>query len=156
MESSKVISAWYEPGFSRDGTYWQVFIGRNRRLRQKVVTLNPGSAFDKRVLWFRAKLSRQDVAGLWEIVERIGFLDFDRHYTHRTMSVIDCPTYRIAVRFGDRLKEVEAYDLRRLAEFERQPDMNRFRELWDAITARAPFGKVPIAEGLPRQRWRSW
>jgi hypothetical protein len=156
MGDSDVIAARVSPGFSRDLTEWQVLIGRNRWLRQKVVVWDHDSEFHNQVLWFWAKLSRQQMAGLWQIVERSGFREFRRHYTHETMSVTDCPSYWITVRFGDRVKEVEAYDLRRLSEFERQPDMVGFRELWEAITALAPYGKVPMAEGLPRPWWRFW
>jgi hypothetical protein len=156
MGDSDVIAAKYGPGFSHDLTEWQVFVGRNRWLRQKVVVWNQDSEFHKRVLWFWAKLSRRDMAGLWEIVERIGFQEFRRSYTHQTMCVTDCPSYWITVRFPDRVKEVEAYDLRRLSEFERQPDMIGFQELWEVITAHAPYGKVPTAEGLPRPSWRFW
>lgn len=150
MGDSDVITAKHGPGFSRDLTEWQVFIGRNRLLRQKVVVWDESSAYHNQVLWFRARLTRQEVVGLWEIIERIRFREFRRHYTHETMVVTHCPSCWITVRFEDRIKEVEAYDLRRLSEYERQPHMVGFQELWEAITARAPYGKVPMSEGLPR------
>jgi hypothetical protein len=156
MTDSDVIAARYQPGFTPDLTYWRVFIGRNRWLRQEVVVYNHTSNFHNQVLRFWVKLSRRDVAELWEIVERIGFRGFDRAYTHQTMCVTDCPTYWITVRFGDRVKEVEAYDLPRLAEFEQQPAMVGFAQLWEAITRHTPHGKVPIEQGLPRRWWRFW
>lgn len=156
MRDSDVISAQFSPGFSSDLTSWELFIARDRWLRQKVVIWNPDSVFHQRVLWFWAKLSRRRMAHLREIVTRIGFRDFRGRYTHQTMAVTDCPSYWITVRFEGQLKTVEAYDLRRLAEFERQPDMIGFRELWEALTADAPYGKVPLEEGLPRPWWRFW
>jgi hypothetical protein len=156
MEDSDVISACYSPGFSSVLTSWQVFIAGNRWLRQKVVVFDHESPYHNQVLWFWAKLSRQQMAALWETVERIGFHEFNRRYTHETMCVTDCPSYFITVRFGDRLKEVEAYDMLRVAEFERQPAVVGFRDLWDAITVHAPFEKVPIEQGLPQPWWRFW
>jgi hypothetical protein len=156
VDESDVISARYSPGFSEVLTSWQVFVRRSRWLAQKVVVFDHDSPYHNQVLWFWAKLSRAQVAGLWAIVERIGFRDFRRRYTHERMSVTDCPSYWITVRFGDRLKEVEAYSMISLAEYERQPDVIGFRELWEAITAHAPFGKVPIEQGLPRPWWRFW
>lgn len=156
MDESDVLSARYEPGFSRVLTSWEVFIDRRRWLGQKVVVYDAESAYHNRVLWFYTRLSRAQMAGLWEIVERVRFRDFNRNYSHQTMSVDDCPSYSITVRFRDRLKEVEAYDMCRLAEFERQPAVIGFRELWNAITAHAPFEKVPIERGLPRPWWRFW
>jgi hypothetical protein len=96
------------------------------------------------------------IARLWEIVERIRFQDFNRYYSYETMCITDCPSYFITVRFGGRLKEVEAYDMTRLAEFEQQPAAVGFRELWDAISEHAPFEKIPIERGLPRPWWKFW
>jgi hypothetical protein len=156
MNKSDVMSASYQPGFSPDLTYWQVFIGRNRWLRQKVVIGDRDSELHNQVLWFRAKLSRQQMAELWATVARVGFREFNRHYAHETMCRTDCPSYIITVRFDDRLKEVEAYDMPRLAELKRQPAAVGFQELWEAITAHAPYGKVPMERGLPRPWWRIW
>jgi hypothetical protein len=114
------------------------------------------SPYHKQLLWFWAKLSRRQMAGLWEIVERIGFREFNRRYTHKTMCRTDCESYFITVRFGDRCKEVEAYDMTRLAEYEQQPEAIGFQELWEAVTIHAPFGKVPTEQGLPRPWWRFW
>jgi hypothetical protein len=151
-----MIAARYLPGFSDVLTSWQVFIARDRWLRQKVSVYDEESPYHKQVLWFRARLSRPQMAALWEIVERVGFREFNRHYTHETMCVTDCPSYFLTVRFEDRVKEVEVYDMFRLTEFERQPAAIGFRELWEAVTAHAPFEKVPIEQGLPRPWWRLW
>jgi hypothetical protein len=156
MTDSDVIAARYQPGFSRDLTSWRVFIGRNRWLRQEVPVYNDDSKYHKQLLRFWARLSRQDMASVSGIVERIGFEEFDRSYTHQTMCVTDCPSYWITVRFGSRTKEVEAYDLYRLAEFEKQPAMVGFLELWNAITRYAQYGKVPTEAGLPKSWWRFW
>jgi hypothetical protein len=156
MTNTDVFAARYEPGFDLDLTSWKVTIGRDRRLRQEVSIYDPASPYHKQLLRFRGRLTSEHTRELGEIVDRIGFRGFDRAYTHRTMSVTDCPTYRIAVRFADHVKEVEAYNLRRLADFERRPAMVGFAELWEAITRHAPFGKVPLAEGLPRPWWRFW
>jgi hypothetical protein len=156
MTDSDLIGARFQPGFTPDLTSWRVFIGRNRRLRQEVTVYNPDSEFHKQVLRFRARLSRQDMAGLRRIVERIGFEGFDRHYKHQTMCITDCPSYWITVRFGVRVKEVEAYDLYRLAEFEQQPAMIGFLELWEAITHHTPYGKVPMEAGLRQPWWWFW
>ena len=72
------------------------------------------------------------------------------------MCVTDCPSYYVTIRFGNRVKEVEAYHMPRVAEFERQTAVVGFRDLWDAITAHAPFEKVPIEQGLARPWWRFW
>jgi hypothetical protein len=156
MTETDVLAAQYDPGFSDVLTYWRVFLQTNRWLRQEVVVYDHASEYHNQVLRFRARLSRTQVRELWEIVERIGFRDFDRAYTHRNISVTDRPTYRITVRFRDRIKEVEAYDLPGLAGGERQPDMVGFAELWEAITRHAPYGKVPLSEGVPRPWWRFW
>ena len=156
MDKSDVISARYSPGFSPVLTSWQVFIAGNRWLRQKVVVYDDKSPYHNQVLWFWAKLSRQQLADLWEIVERIGFLEFNRRYSHESMCVTDCPSYYVTIRFGNRVKEVEAYDMPRVTEFERQTAVVGFRDLWDAITAHAPFEKVPIEQGLARPWWRFW
>jgi hypothetical protein len=156
MDASDVMSASYQPGFGSGRTNWQLMIGRNRWLRQKVSVLNPGSEYHKQVLWFWQKLSREQMTALWNIVERIDFHEFHRQYRHETDSSTDCPIYTVAIRLGDRIKEVEAYDLPRLAEMEQLPDMIGLEELWDAITAHAPFGKVPMEKGLPRPWWRFW
>jgi hypothetical protein len=156
VEKSDVIAARYSPGFSPVLTGWELFIARSRWLRQKVAVYDDRSPYHKQVLWFWAKLSRRQMAGLWEIVQRIGFREFKRRYTHETMCVTDCPSYFLTVRFEDRLKEVEAYDLPRLVEFEQQPAAIGFQELWEAVTAHAPFEKVPIEQGLPRPWWHFW
>jgi len=156
MDESDVISVRYSPGFSPVLTTWQVFIARNRWLRQKVAVYDDESPYHKEVLWFWAKLSRRALAGLWEIIERIGFRGLNRSYAHEAMCVTDRPSYIITVRFGDRRKEVEAYDLPCLAEQERQPAAIGLQELWGAVTAHAPFEKVPIEQGLPRPWWRFW
>jgi hypothetical protein len=115
----------------------------------------PDPIYD-RVLYFWVKLSRSEFTTLWEIVERIAFRDFDRHYTYQTISVTDCAKYWIKIRFPDRLKEVEAYSLYDLARGERQPATIGYLELWEALRAHAPFEKVPIEEGLPKPWWRFW
>jgi hypothetical protein len=156
MTNTDLFAARYEPGFEVDLTSWKVFIGRDRRLRQEVSVYHPASPYQLQILRFRGRLSREQARELGEIVDRIGFRGFERAFTHQTMSVTDRATYWIAVRFADRVKEVEAYDLPRLSEFERQPAMVGFAELWEAITRHAPFGKVPLTEGLPRPWWRFW
>jgi hypothetical protein len=156
VEESDLFAARFRPGFSPVLTSWQVFIARNRWLRQKVVVYDNESPHHNQVLWFWARLSRQEVTGIAEIVERIGFRGFNQHYQHETMCVTDCPSYFVTVRVGNWVKEVEAYDMPRVAEFERQPAVLGFQELWEAITARAPFEKVPIERGLPRPWWRFW
>jgi hypothetical protein len=156
MEHSDVISARYEPGFGWDLTSWKLFIGRDRRLRQEVSVYLEGSPYHKQLLRFRTRLLRRQLADLWEILDRIGFRGFNREYTHETISITDRPVYTVTVRFLDRRKEVEAYDLPCLADSERQPDMIGFQELWKAIILHAPFGKVPMEAGLPRPWWRWW
>lgn len=156
LEDCDVLGAEFGPGFSADRTYWRVFVQRNRWLRQEVRAWNFGSPLHNQMLCFWAKLSRSEFAALWEIVEGIGFRDFDRAYRHQTGRVTSCPIYWIKVRFPDRQKEVEAYDLHRLAEFERQPAMIGYLELWEALQRHAPFEKVPIEEGLPKPWWCFW
>ena len=156
MTNSDVLAARFEPGFSKDLTYWRVFIGSNRWLRQEVAVWDYGGPYHKELLRYSARLSRAEMLRLWEIIERIGFQDFKQNYTHETMVVTDCPTYWIDVRFGNRAKEVEAYDLHRLAEYENNPAMVSFLELWDAIHQHTPHGKVPIEAGLPKPWWRFW
>ena len=156
MDETDLYSVRYRPGFSRVLTSWQVFIARNRWLRQKVLVYDDESPYHNRVLWFWAKLSRREMAAIAEIVERVGFRAFLQHYQHETMCVTDCASYFISVRFGKRVKQVEAYDMPRVAKFERQPAVAGLQELWEAITARAPFEKVPIEQGLPRPWWRFW
>jgi hypothetical protein len=156
VEEFDLFEAGYMPGFSPVLTSWQVFIARNRWLRQKVVVYDYESPYHKQVLWFWAKLSRREIAAIGEIAERIGFRDYLQHYQHETMCVTDCPSYFVSVRFGNWVKTVEAYDMPRVAEFERQPAVLGCQELWEAITAHAPFEKVPIEQGLPRPWWRFW
>lgn len=156
MDGTDIISAGYMPGFSPVLTSWRVFVGRNRWLRQKVVVYDHTSPYHNRVLWFWAKLARPQMSSLREIVGRIDFGSFDRCYTHQTMCITDCPSYYLAVLIGGRVKEVEAYDLYRLADYERQPAAIGLKELWEAVSALAPFGKVPIERGLPRPWWRLW
>lgn len=156
MGESDLFAARYGPGFSAVLTSWQVFIARNRWLRQKVVVYDRESPYHNRVLWFWAKLSRQEVTGISRIAELIRFERLDHHYQPETVCMTDCETYSVSVRFGDRVKEVEAYAMRWVAEFEEQPAVLGIEELWDAITARSPFGKVPIEQGLPRPWWRVW
>ena len=155
MDDSDLFSAQYGPGYCDDLTYWQVFISRNRWLRQKVVVYHQGTEFHNHVLWFWAKLSRQDMAKLWEIVDRIGFRGFRRWYSHEKMIVTNLDDYLISVRFPDHLKEVYAYALPMLSD-EQQPDMIGMAELWRTIISHTPYGKVPMAEGLPRPWWRCW
>src|SRR3954464_13232325 len=107
------MSASYCPGFSPVLTSWQVFIARNRWLRQKVEVYDAESPYHDQVLWFWAKLSRPELAALTRIVERIGFRGFNQHYQHETMCVTDRPSYFLSVRFGNWVKEVEAYDMPR-------------------------------------------
>lgn len=135
-------------------TYWQVIIARNRWLRQKVVVYDIESPYHDQVLWFWAKLSRQEMAAIEEIIERIGFRDYLQGFGHQTMHVTDCPSYTLSVRFGKWVKEVKAYDMPHVAEFEQQPEVIGCQELWEAIMARAPFQKVPIEQGLPLPWWR--
>jgi hypothetical protein len=156
MTHSEAIFARFEPGFGVDLTCWRLFIGLNRWLRQEVVVYNEASEFHNQVLRFWVRLSRRDLADLWTIIDRIGFAELNRQYSHETTSVTDCPTYWIGVRFADRVKEVEAYDLYHLAEAERQPAMIGFLELWEAIQRYAPYGKVPMEVGLAKPWWRFW
>jgi hypothetical protein len=156
VDESDLFAARYCPGFSPVLTSWQVYISRSRWLRQKVVVYDHESTYHNQVLWFWNKLARQEMAEITEIVERIGFRAFNQHYQHETMCVTDCPSYFVSIRFGKWVKEVEAYDLPRLAEYERQPAAIGLKELWEAITAHAPFEKVPIEQGLPRPWWRFW
>lgn len=156
MDESDLFSAEYHPGFASDMTYWQVFIRKSRWLAQKVVVYNHDSPYHNRVLWFWAKLSRDEVCKIGEVVERIGYHNFDREYSHQTMCVTDVPWYTLRVRFADRVKEVVAYAMPSLAEYEKQPDMIGFQELWNAIVLRAPYGNVPMEQGLPKPWWRFW
>src|SRR5262245_48701386 len=120
MTGSDVLEARYTPGLSADLTHWHLAVGRNRWLHQKVIVLNEGSGYDKQVLHFWNKLSRRQLSALRGIVERIGFRRFGRRYQHETMGVTDCASYWIIVQIDGRPKEVEAYDLPRLAEYEQQ------------------------------------
>lgn len=156
MEETDLFAAGYSPGFSTVLTSWQVFVARNRWLRQKVSVSDLESPYHHRVLWFWAKLSRQEMAHLQAIAERIKFQDFNRNYSHETCRITSCASYSVAVRFGTRRKEVGIYDMPRLAEMERHPAVIGCQELWDAITAHAPFEKVPIEQGLPRPWWHFW
>lgn len=156
MDETDLFAAAYHPGFSSVLTSWRVFVARNRWLRQKVVVYDPESQYHNRVLWFWAKLSRREMAHISGIVERINFQEFSLSYTHETCVITSCPSYSIAVRFGTRWKEVGVYDMPRLAEMERHPAIIGCQELWDAITAHAPFEKVPIEKGLPRPWWHFW
>lgn len=156
MDRSDVIAAEFQPGFASDQTYWQVYLRRSRWLAQKVVVFNFDSPYHNQVLWFWSKLSQPQVKTLWGIVERIGFQDFERDYRHETLSITDLPWYVIGVRFGEQVKEVRAYNLPTLAEYERQPHAIGLKELWDALTAHAPYGKVPEEQGLPPPWWRFW
>lgn len=157
MGESDLFAARYDPGFSAVLTSWQAFIARDRWLRQKVVVYDRESPYHNRVLWFWAKLSRQEVNGISRIAERIGFEGFDRRYQPKTVfHATDRPTYFVCIRFGKCVKEVMASGLPRVDEDGQEPTGHGFRELWDAITARAPFGKVPIEQGLPRPWWRVW
>ncbi len=153
---SDVIAAEFMPGFTSDLTYWRVFIGCNRWLRQEVGVWDPGGLFDRELLRYEARLSRAEMAELWGIIDRIGFRDFNRRYSPESICVTDCPNHWIIVRFDKQIKEVEAYDLFRLTEFEKNQAMIGFRELWEAIHRRTPHGKVPMEEGLPKPWWRFW
>lgn len=156
MQKTDAIMARWSPGLTADPTYWRVFIDANHWLRQEVVVTDFESPNNNEVLRYRVRLSRTDMAALWAIIERIGFRDFKRAYTHKTLCVTDCETYWITVRFAKGVKEVEVYDPRRLAEFEKNRDVAGFLELWEAIHRHAPHGKVPIEAGRPKPWWRFW
>ena len=156
VERSDLMSAGYSPGFSNVLTRWQVHVARNRWLRQEVAVYDPESLYHQKTLRFRTKLSRHQLATLFEIVEECRFRELGRYYQHETMAVTDCPSYFLAVRFEDCVKTVEAYDLYGLVELEQQPAAIRFLRLWEAITAHSPFEKVPIEQGLPRPWWCFW
>lgn len=156
MKDGDVISAWFVPGFSVDLTNWRVFIDRNCRLRQEVVITIFKDPDKNEVLRYAARLSRKETAQLWSIIERIGFHEFERKYTHEKFIVTDCESYWIKVRFGDRTKEVEVYDPYRLANFEKNQAAIGFLELWDAIHQYTPHGKVPVEAGRPKPWWRIW
>ena len=156
MTGNDVFAARFSPGFSRDLTYWRVFVGRNRWLRQEVVITNLADRDQDEILRYQVHLSRPQMAHLWDVVERIGFRQYERRLTHKSMCVTDSATFWITVRFGDRTKEVEAYDLHHLAEIESQPAAIGLMELWNAIHQRAPHGKVPVEEGRAKPWWRIW
>jgi hypothetical protein len=108
------------------------------------------------VLRYTARLSRADMAQLWVIIERIGFQNFNRSYTHERICITDRETYRITVRFSERVKEVEVYDPHCLAEFENNRAAVGFLDLWEAIHQNAPHGKVLIAAGHRKPWWQFW
>jgi len=156
MTEKDVIGAKFSPGFSDDCTYWRVFIGRDRRLRQEVATCNFEGGNNCELLRYGAKLSRAEMSRLWEIIERIEFRKFKREYAPQTVIATDCETYRISVRLDGRPKDVEVYDPRRLVEADKNLDGAGFLELWEAIHQHAPHGKVPVEQGRPMPWWRFW
>jgi hypothetical protein len=156
LTENDAIGAEFSPGFSRDPTYWRVFIGQGRRLRQEVVVTNFEDPDKSEVLRYAVWLSRRQMADVWNIIKRIGFEGFERSYSPETIHATDCESYRIRVRFGKRTKEVEVYDPYRFANFEYNAAAAGFLELWEAIHQHAPHGRVPIEQGRPKPWWRFW
>jgi hypothetical protein len=157
MTGCDVIAAGFSPGFTVDPTYWRVLIDTNRHLRQEVVISNSDYPQKNEVLRYKTRLSRTEIAALWEIIDGIAFKNFMKNYQPETVCSTDCATHWIKVKqaYGS-TKEVSIYDLETLVEFEQNTDAVGFSKLWDAIDRQAPHGKVSVDEGRPRPWWQLW
>jgi hypothetical protein len=151
-DDDMISAACVTPAFGGDLSTWRVTISREGCLRQEVSLATSANSYRGELREEVVQLHLADVQEMLAFADRIGFRDFRDHYTFETMIVTDLPTWAISVRYGDRIKTVEAYGPAGIARLENNRHMGGFVELWERIHRHAPYPKAEPRAPADRPR----